>query len=91
MLAHALLKRDLVSSATAQAAYSLLTLHPCVTQFQIQKELLYKSNFTLLFIAICIQASPGTIRRVLPYTLLTLNIIILIINYLVKKVIKREV
>ena len=31
--------------STAQAADSLLTLHPCVTQVQKQKRLLYESRF----------------------------------------------
>lgn len=33
-------------SATAQAAYSLLTLHPCVTQDQIRKKLCVRVDFT---------------------------------------------
>jgi hypothetical protein len=49
-------------SATAQAVYSLLTLYPCVTQFltqfQIQKELCMRVDFTLLLSALSEQ--PGS-------------------------------
>ena len=33
-------------TATTQAAYSLLTLHPCVTQDQIRKKLCVRVDFT---------------------------------------------
>jgi hypothetical protein len=45
-LAHGELRRAQASSATAQAAYSLLTLHPCVTQDQIRKKLCVTVDFT---------------------------------------------
>jgi hypothetical protein len=38
--------------ATAQAAYSWLTLHPCVAQDQIQKKFCVGVDFTLLLSAI---------------------------------------
>jgi hypothetical protein len=45
---HAELWRTHCCSAAAQAAYSLLTLHPCITQFDIWKQLSVRVDFTLL-------------------------------------------
>ena len=42
---HALLRPAQSNSATAQHAYSWLTLHPCVTQAQNRKEFLCGSRF----------------------------------------------
>jgi hypothetical protein len=49
---HAGSSRLKVSAATAQAAYSWLTLHPCVNQIRIRKEISMRVDFTLLSFAI---------------------------------------